>query len=59
MKQYHLKIGALGSAIVNRYYDIEYTVVHAYKAMEHCVVDRYNKIEAAFAATFLEETDRS
>lgn len=57
MKQYRLKVGRIGEFFVDRYYDIEYTVVGAYKAIEHGMVDRYKKLERTFVETFLEETD--
>lgn len=57
MKQYRLKVGRLGQAVVDCYYNIEYMAVSAYKAIEHGVVDHYKKIEQAFVETFLEETD--
>lgn len=58
MKPYRLKIGRLGSAIIDCYYDIEYTVVRTYKKIEHGVVGQYKKIEDAFVQAFLEPTDK-
>lgn len=55
VKRYRLKIGSLGRAVVDRYFDVEYTVVNAYKNIERCVVEHYKKIETAFVDAFLEE----
>ncbi len=45
-KQYRLKPGILGNAVMDAYYKIEYDVIHTYQ-----------KIEKAFVDRFLEEVD--
>lgn len=58
MKQYRLKVGRIGSFLIDQYYKTEYTMLRAYKTIESGVVQRYKKIEAAFISAFLEEDSR-